>query len=260
MVAVSYDTVTLNVQFPVTAVTEPLFDGCAGRPVQLLSSGGFYYEWTPATGLNNPFVNNPFAMPDTTTNYVITVSNDCFSDSAVTQVIVHPLPVVDAGPDTTIWRDTHAELHGFTSETNHFWTPSTWLDDPYDLNTKAQPQQTQWYVLMAIDDYGCLGQDSVLVTVVAYTVLDIPTAFSPDGNGVNDLFRIVRYLNIAKLREFSVYNRWGNLVFSTTDIAQGWDGRMNGIEQPLGVYVWNVYADGKDGERIVRKGNVTLVR
>lgn len=257
---VSYDTVTLNVQFPVTAVCDPLFDGCAGRPVQLHSSGGFYYLWTPATGLNNPYVNDPFAMPDTTTNYVITVSNDCFSDSAVTQVVVHPLPVVDAGPDTTIWRDTQAQLHGFTTETNHFWNPSTWLDDPFDLNTKAQPQETQWYELMAIDAYGCLGIDSVLVTVVAYTVLDIPTAFSPDGNGVNDIFRIARYLNIEKLLEFAVYNRWGEKVFATTDIQQGWDGRLNGQDQPLGVYVWMVSAKGKDDTRITRKGNITLVR
>ena len=256
----SYDTVTLNVQFPVTAVCDPLFDGCQGRPVQLHASGGFYYEWTPHNGLNNPYVNDPFAMPDTTTNYVITVSNDCFSDSAVTQVIIHPLPVVDAGPDTLIWRDTQAQLHGFTSETNHFWNPSTWLDDPYDLNTKAEPQQTQWYVLMAIDNYGCLGSDSVLVSVEAYTLLDIPTAFSPDGNGVNDIFRIARHLNIEKLREFAVYNRWGEKVFSTTDITQGWDGRLNGQDQPLGVYIWSVYADGKDGSHIVRKGNVTLVR
>ncbi|HLP19798.1 MAG TPA: PKD domain-containing protein [Chitinophagales bacterium] len=256
----SSDSVTLNVQFPVTAVTLPLFDGCQGQPVQLQASGGFYYEWTPPTGLNNPFVNDPFAMPDTTTAYVITVSNDCFSDSAVTLVIVHPLPVVDAGPDTTIWRDTNAQLRGFTNETNHFWNPSTWLDDPYNLNTNAQPQQTMYYELFAIDQYGCLSIDSVLITVIPYTVLDIPTAFSPDGNGVNDVFRIVRYLNIDNLIELAVYNRWGNKVFSTTNIEQGWDGRYNEEPQPLGVYVWMVSADAKDGERIVKKGNVTLVR
>lgn len=256
----SSDSVTLNVQFPVTATTEPLFNGCKGQPVQLQASGGFYYEWTPPTGLNNPYVNDPFAMPDTTTTYVVTVSNDCFSDSAPTLVIVHPLPVVDAGPDTTIWRDTNAELHGYTNETNYFWNPSTWLDDPFDLNTKAQPQYTMYYELFATNQYGCLNKDSVLITVIPYTVLDIPTAFSPDGNGVNDVFRIVRHLNIGKLQEFSVWNRWGNRIFFTTNIEQGWDGRYNGEEQPLGVYVWMVTADSKDGERIVRKGNVTLVR
>jgi gliding motility-associated-like protein len=256
----SYDTVTLNVQFPVTAVCDPLFDGCQGRPVQLHASGGFYYEWTPHTGLNNPYVNDPFAMPDSTTNYILKVSNDCFDDTAVTVVIVHPLPVVDAGPDTSIWRDTQAQLHGFTNETTYFWQPSTWLDDPYDLNTKAEPQQTTWYELFAIDAYGCLNIDSVLITVIPYTVLDIPTAFSPDGNGVNDVFRIVRHLNIARLNEFTVFNRWGNVVFSTTNIEQGWDGRYNNQDQPLGVYVWMIDADGKDGDHIIRKGNVTLVR
>ncbi len=257
---ITTDSVTLNVQFPVTATTSPLFDGCQGSPVQLQASGGVYYLWTPSAGLNNPFISNPFAMPDSTTNYVVTVSNDCFSDSAITQVIVHQLPFVDAGPDTLIWRDTYAELQGYTAETNHFWNPSTWLDDPYDLNTRAQPQQTQYYELFAIDQYGCLNIDSVLITVEPYTVLDIPTGFSPDGNGVNDLFRIVRYLNIEKLIEFSVFNRWGNQVFSTTDITQGWDGTYKGEQQPLSVYTWQVIANAKDGTRIAKKGNVTLVR
>ena len=117
-----------------------------------------------------------------------------------------------------------------------------------------------YYELFATNQYGCLNKDSVLITVIPYTVLDIPTAFSPDGNGVNDVFRIVRHLNIGKLQEFSVWNRWGNRIFFTTNIEQGWDGRYNGEEQPLGVYVWMVTADSKDGERIVRKGNVTLVR
>ncbi len=254
------DSVTLNVQFPVTAVTDPLFDGCKGQPVQLHASGGLYYLWTPATRLNNPFISNPFALPDSTTNYVITVSNDCFSDSAITRVLVHQLPQVDAGPDTTIWRDTEVQLHGSTAASTYFWNPSTWLDDPYDLSTRAEPQQTQYYELFAIDAFGCRNIDSVLITVEPYTVLDIPTAFSPDGNGVNDIFHIVRFLNIEKLLEFSVYNRWGNKVFSTTNLNDGWDGSYKGELQPLGVYVWTVIADAKSGERIVKSGNVTLVR
>ncbi len=250
----------ITVQLPVTAVTQSPFHACEGNPVQLFASGGLYYEWVPHTGLNNPFTSDPFAMPGSTTFYTVYVSNDCYTDSATAQVIVHPLPVVDAGPDTTIWRDTYAELHGFTNETNHFWNPSTWLDDPFELNTRAQPPQTQWYELFAIDEYGCMNKDSVLVTVELYTILDIPTAFSPDGNGVNDIFRIVRWLNVFELKEFSVYNRWGQKVFETSDISQGWNGTYKGIACQLGVYVWSVVAKTREGKEIVRKGNVTLLR
>ena len=100
----------------------------------------------------------------------------------------------------------------------------------------------------------------MLITVVPFNVMDIPTGFSPNGDGVNDVFHIVRHLNISHLKEFIVYNRWGERVFSTDNITQGWDGTFNGQPQPLGVYTWLVVAVTKDGEEIVRKGNVTLVR
>lgn len=257
---VNNDSVTINVQLPVTAIAPSPYDGCQGKPVQLFAEGGFYYLWFPATGLNNPFVSSPFAVPDSTSIYSVKVSNDCFADTAEVEVIVRPLPIVDAGNDTLIYRDTRAQLNGFTVETSYFWNPSDWLDDPFSLNTIASPPATQWYELFATNQWGCLNKDSVLVIVEGKIMLELPTGFSPNGDGINDVFRIVRYLNIERLDMFNVYNRWGNQVFSTTDITQGWDGTVNSINQPIGTYVWVVYGVSKDGDEILRRGNITLIR
>ncbi|HWB63358.1 MAG TPA: PKD domain-containing protein [Chitinophagales bacterium] len=256
----SYDSAVVTVEFPVTAVAQSPYNVCVGTPVELFSSGGEYYSWSPVENINNPYTNDPFVTPDSTTTYVVTVGNDCFSDSAFVQVIVHQLPVVDAGADTTIWRGTFVYLHGTTPATNYFWNTSAYITNAFSLNTTALPSQTTWYTLFATDAFGCLNTDSVLVTVVEHDILDIPTAFSPNGDGVNDVFHIVRSLGIEHLIDFSVYNRWGQKVFATDNINTGWDGTAEGQPAPLGVYVWMVVAQNGDGKEFVRKGNVTLIR
>lgn len=256
----SYDSIILRVQHLVTATTASPFNACVGVPIQLSASGGFYYEWFPRRGLNDPFSSRPVALADSSTNYIVRVSNDCFSDTAMAEIIVHQLPEVDAGSDTLIWRDTDATLRGYATVSNHFWHPSDYLNEPFELNTNATPPHTIWYELFAVDEYGCVNKDSVLVTVEPNTILLIPTGFSPDGDGTNDVFRVARWLNIERLKEFAVYNRWGEKVFTTRDLTQGWDGNLRGRPQPLGAYTWMLVAMTKDGEEIVRKGTVTLLR
>jgi len=256
----SYDSLLIRVEMPVTASAPTPFVACDGVPVQLFASGGPFFSWTPTQGLSDTVTNDPFAMPTVTTYYVVKVFNDCFRDTAGVEVDIHPLPVVHAGNDTTIWRDTYASLHGTTNAPTYFWNQSTWLDNAASLTTTASPPQTTEYYLFAVDQYGCRNEDSVLITVIPHTELLIPTGFSPNGDGVNDEFKIVRSLNIEKLIEFAVFDRWGEKVFSTDNIDQGWDGTHQGQPSPLGVYVWMVIAQTKDGQEISKKGNVTLLR
>ena len=256
----SYDSLVIKVQKPVVASAPTPFVACEGIPVQLHASGGPFFSWSPTGSLNDTVTNDPFALPDSTTFYIVKVFNDCFSDTAGVEVDIHPLPIVDAGPDTTIWRDTHAELHGTTNAPTYFWDASTWLENASMLSTSASPPFTTAYYLFGIDQYGCQNKDSVLITVVPHTELLIPTGFSPNGDGVNDEFKVVRSLNIDKLIEFAVFDRWGEKIFSTDNIDEGWDGTHQGRPSPLGVYVWMVMAETKDGQQITKKGNVTLLR
>lgn len=250
----------VTVQTPVNAVADSTANACVGYPVQLNASGGLYYEWFPKQGVSQPFSASPVAQVDTDAVFMVVVSNDCFSDTAYTQVYMRPIPWVNAGNDTTIFRDTYVWLSGSTNGITYFWNPSTWIDEPFSLTTKAQPRETIWYELFAQNEWGCVNKDSVLITVIYNNILDLPTAFSPNGDGVNDVFRIVRWLNVSSLTEFAVYNRWGQRVFFSNSLTDGWDGTFQGRSADVGVYVWFITLRTGDDKVVSLKGNVTLLR
>ncbi len=254
------DSIKINVQLPVHAIAQSPYDVCQGNTIVLHASGGFYYQWFPTTWISRPTDSATAAAPQSNIIYYVRVSNDCFSDTAAVIVTIRPLPIVDAGNDTLIYRNTPAILSGTSDVSNNYWYPGDYVESPFQLTTPATPLVTTMYRLYAISQYNCSNYDSVLVTVEPYTVLLLPTAFSPNGDGVNDVFRIVRYLNIQTLEEFAVYDRWGQKMFGTEDITQGWDGTYNGRKQQMGVYSWIIKGKTYDGEDIVRSGNVTLMR
>ncbi|MFN8277320.1 MAG: PKD domain-containing protein [Chitinophagales bacterium] len=254
------DSITINVQLPVVADAQSPYDVCVGNSVQLHATGGFYYHWEPADKVSNANIADPFAQPTTSTNFIVTVANDCFNDTAVAEVIIRQLPLVNAGNDTIIWRNTEALLQGVTDADSFYWWPGELVFSPHELQTYTAPLQTSAFVLFAVSPYGCRNKDSVLVIVQPNTILLLPTAFSPNGDGTNDEFRIARYLNIRSLQNFAIYNRWGQQVFATTDFNKGWDGKRNGEPCDLGVYTWIIEATTYDGDAIIKKGNVTLLR
>ena len=86
----------------------------------------------------------------------------------------------------------------------------------------------------------------------------MPNAFTPNGDGHNDVFKIPANTNVA-LQEFSIYNRWGNKVFSTDNVSRGWDGNVNGVKQAMGEYIYIIKGTGSKG-KIVARGTFILVR
>lgn len=101
--------------------------------------------------------------------------------------------------------------------------------------------------------------DTVTIYVKQITIVEVPNAFSPNGDGINDEIFVLNH-EVAELLEYSIYNRWGELVFTTTDINRGWNGKVDGEEAAMGTYVYLVRAIGLGGEEFVRQGNITLVR
>jgi gliding motility-associated-like protein len=136
------------------------------------------------------------------------------------------------------------------------WTPPTALSCTNCENPIASPEETLWYVLTVVDGSGCVATDSTEIEVIRN--LAIPNAFSPNGDGVNDLF-IIRtpFLNSYLLR---IYNRWGQEVFVTNDIEEGWDGTYKGNPQDVGMYIFYMDAVDTDGVELKRTGPISLVR
>lgn len=168
---------------------------------------------------------------------------------------------VDAGPDVDLTlgeTTTFSPTISTTDIASYAWTPSTALSCNDCVGPDASPQVTTQYTLLVTDNGGCEVSDSLIVRVTAPELL-IPTAFSPNGDGVNDKFRVLNR-DVEKLN-LQVYNRWGEKVYETNDPLSGWDGMYKGMIQPLGVYTWKCdYLLSGQTKNTLAKGNVTLVK
>jgi gliding motility-associated-like protein len=147
-----------------------------------------------------------------------------------------------------------------TGGTKYVWSPAETLDNPFVPNPVASPATTTTYKVTVTSALGCVGEDSVTVNVSAASknAIQLPNAFTPNGDGLNDCFG-VRFLGQLTNLKLSIYDRWGNKVFYTNNPSQCWDGRFGGKESATGVYIYQVCATTMCGE-IVRKGTVTLIR
>ncbi len=233
---------------------------CPGQSVQLFADNGVSYSWIPPGHLDNPSAQQPVTVIDTTTWFIVTITdlNGCHASDSVL-ITVYPPAQPDAGPDQSIYRGESAQFSA-TGGTSFIWAPPGSLDDPYIPDPLAHPVYTTTYTVTVTTDNGCTGKDSVTVFVDARPTIFIPNAFSPNGDGLNDVLHIVVLDDFSEIHSFRIYNRWGELVFSGTDKNQGWDGTFQGEPQEMGTYIYVVEGLAANGEPFVRKGNITLLR
>jgi gliding motility-associated-like protein len=192
-------------------------------------------------------------------------SNNCVVPvlSNVIDVRVFDLPVIRFNrADTVIRYGTSAILNptiqSATPIVQYNWLPADRLNNPSNINPVASPLVTTRYRLTVTDQNDCSNVAEYEVKVTG--TLQMPTAFSPNGDGMNDRFIIPPGLFID-LQNFAVYNRWGQVVFSTNRVEQGWDGFFKGTASPAGVYAWTVqYRDAITSELQLLKGTVVLIR
>jgi gliding motility-associated-like protein len=234
---------------------------CPGEPVALTASGGTAYAWSPTAGLDDPAGADPVATVTASVTYTVTVANafGC-TDEATVVLNVDPLPTVDAGPDQTIDFGQSAQLGGSSSSADFLWSPAASLSDPKVLTPVATPDITTWYVLTAYSPAGCPAADSLRVLVIEPPSVVIPNAFTPDGDGLNDVLRPVQLLDLAGRVSFRVFNRWGETVFESADLSAGWDGTWMGKAQEMGTYLYIFTATDRRGDPYTLTGTVTLIR
>jgi gliding motility-associated-like protein len=115
------------------------------------------------------------------------------------------------------------------------------------------------YTVTASTIAGCQGVGYVKVQVYKGPDIYMPTAFTPNNDGKNDIFKPFT-VGIEKINYFKVFNRWGQMIYSTSAINEGWNGKIGSADQPSGVYVWMVQGVTKDGKIITKKGTIALIR
>lgn len=245
-------------------------------PLHALVTTGTDYSWGSAgfsargskdTISSLPSTINLVAAPELTTNYILNIRNaGCpiiVSDTFTVTVV--PVIRVDPGNDTLVVVDQPLHLQATSSDLYkdaYQWSPSTDLSNPDIADPIAlygPDMNSVTYQVKATDTFGCYGTASVNVTI-AHTLPDIfvPNAFTP-GTASNSLLRPI-CIGISSLEYFRVFNRWGQLLYNTSQIGQGWDGRIQGKMQESNVYIWILKGADYTGRAISKRGTVILIR
>lgn len=202
---------------------------------------------------------NPVASPKVTTTYKVEIADSvwCFDTLDVT-VNVLPLPDVKLLTNDTIVKYGQRLQLQATGARMYNWTPPASLDNPNISYPVATPTEPTVYVVGGIASNGCRSYDTVRVGIDYRDNLLIPTAFTPNGDGKNDNFRIAN-MTFQRVMEFRVFNRWGQEVYSAND-NKGWDGKWQGTPQDMGNYQYSIRLGYPDGYVESYKGEVTLIR
>ena len=258
------DDVNVSVLSLASFSVTPEVDICIGKTGQLHAAGGTNYAWSPATGLSNPNSSDPTVTISQSTTYQVTISAPT-CDLSLTypvQVNVIPFPPVRATASNNIDCSHNLTTLTATGAATYVWTPAYALNDPYSTTPTANPEMTTTYTVVGTDAYGCVAQSDVTVNVVHDGDGHIvePNAFTPNGDGLNDCFRIELPGSNVSGFELHIFDRWGTEVWHTYSLNDCWDGTFNGVLQPLGVYVYYYKAKSSFCGPIQGKGNVTLVR
>ena len=194
-----------------------------------------------------------------TFDVTLTVSNANGSDQSTTSITVLDLPEVQGFGDTIIDIGGAAELSAsYSGFGDFYWDPADNIDCDVCLDVIATPYLTTTYYPTLVGPNGCIGRDTVLVIVYFEEIIDVPSAFSPNGDGLNDKL-YVKGIGIVSI-DFKIFNRYGQLVYSSDDIDEGWDGTLNGEELNQGVFVYTLEYDLINGQSGEKSGNVTLVK
>jgi gliding motility-associated-like protein len=235
---------------------------CYDDTAQIFASGGSRYVWSPANSLSASDIPNPIAFPLSTTVYRVAVFENlgCPKPSfdSVRVNVIPPIPAF-AGNDTAIVLGQPLQLRA-TGGSVYNWSPPTGLSNPNIGNPVATLSNDITYSVRVSIPIGCFAYDTMNVKVF-FTDPDIfvPTAFTPNGDGKNDKLKPIP-VGVQSMDYFRVYNRYGQQVFNTTVIGEGWDGKINGTEQGTNTYTWYVQGTDYLGKRIFKKGTSTLIR
>jgi gliding motility-associated-like protein len=233
---------------------------CIGDSVALQASGGDTYSWFPTNGLSSSAIADPIAKPDTATTYIVSTTNsyNCTGTASVL-VVVNSKPIVSAGEDKATFKGQSVKLDGSiksnSGNVDFSWLTSSSLNDIHVLDPVADPIINTSYVLTATAGNGCgVSSDTVLVKV--FNGIQVPTAFTPNGDGHNDVW------HIAALEAFpnavvSVYNRYGQKIFESSAGNKDWDGKYKNTAQRSGAYTYVI--DLKNDIPVIA-GMVVLIR
>jgi gliding motility-associated-like protein len=229
------------------------------------------FNWTPKQNIFPQ--NNSLSVqvaPPITTKYFLQVSDTLGCPKLVTdtvQITVVKLPVVFAGNDTSVVVNQPLQFSGFVNEDAngiaYKWNPSLFLNNPNIANPIGvfnASRDSITYTFTATTSIGCQSSDNMVVRIYKTTPdIFVPTAFTPNNDGKNDVLKAIP-VGIKLFEYLNVYNRLGQLIFTTPVHEKGWDGNINGAKQPSGTYIYTTQGIDYEGKLVFKKGTLVLIR
>jgi len=230
---------------------------CRNDSLPLFAKGGVKYLWSPNT-LNNNSVANPLAFPTENTLYKVIITNKdgCF-DSLYSNVKLATKPITDIQAGALLEYGESLQINStFKGSVN--WTPPTYLSCTNCSSPLITiPEKDITYQYSIYNDIGCYFKDSLQILVIRKVY--VPNAFTPNHDNTNDVFYF-RSISVAEF-EMQIFDRWGELLYTSNNIDQGWDGTYKGNPAQMDVYVWKVrYRRDHKENWIEEIGRVSLIR
>ena len=242
---------------------------CSGNNIQLKGKGGVDYLWSPEIYLDNskipdPTITNPGNSSTIIYHLKVKDANGCESKTADDVKITFTTSAnIFIGNDTIVAMNKPFQLNaidltniGFNSFT---WSPTYGLNNPFIKNPVAILDREITYTLQATAANHCAGTAEINIKVFRGAEIFVPNSFTPNGDGLNDLLKPIP-IGLKEFHYLKIFNRFGQLLFTTTDPAKGWDGKINGAEIGYGTFIW--IGEGLDykGNLIMRKGATNIIR
>lgn len=237
---------------------------CAGASVKLSALGGNRYRWSPAGLVGNADAAETVSSPNATTTFTVKIWDDNCRDSAELATVVRLLPgpvanAVSSNDITCTVTSTQLQASGGVA---YLWSPANGLSAVNIANPVARPAGTTTYYVRVTDENNCVSKDSVTVHFTASGDVrgyQMPTAFTPNGDGLNDCFGVGKWGNVVNIDQFDIFNRWGQIVFKGGNANNCWDGSVNGKPQPSGSYVYKIIVTTSCGV-FSQQGTVILIQ
>ena len=246
------DTLTVDVlDAPVMDLPDTIYF-CQGSSEDVDAGAGFTsYDWSTGATSESITITAPG-------NYICTVTNanGCSLSDTVVVPYLYPNPVVDLGEDTVICWEDIINLDAENAGAAYAWQDGS-TDETFTVTGPGQ------FTVTVTDVNNCSSTDAIVVSQGCSQDIYIPNAFSPNGDGMNDEYNVIEFNNTIINYEMQIFNRWGELVFSTDDFSIGWNGTYRGKDAEMATYVRVITYDlpvNGSLQQVILKGNVTLIR
>ncbi len=234
---------------------------CRGETAPLIVSGGTNWNWAYDATLTCATCSTTVASPKNTTLYFVKIFNEdgCYKYDSILVTVKQPININVSPSYKEMYKGESVNYTTTGFYTTISWQPSLYLNDTLISEPTSTPDGSIVYLISAYDtDSVCYDQDTVIINFLGCQGFKMPTAFTPNGDNENDIL----YANTSGFETFismKIYNRWGENIFETTNIGNGWNGTYKGVQQEVGTYVC-VIEGNCENKKIQLKSNVSILR